>query len=224
MKIQVTGAGWVTEAAYGCVTSGEERRFAEGEGVASLSRSGLFSHPFRNFARLDLLSKMTVCAVALALGDAAIAYSPLEKQAIGILGSSSQGALASDLAYFSDYVRNGRTLSRANLFIYTLPSSPLGEAAIHFGFVGPLLYTGGGQGAAGTILDMAAAMLAAGEAERMLVGRADPGEALYLVLERDRGGRRLCSLAEARAIVDSVPDVAGMVQELSLVKDTKGEP
>lgn len=222
MTICVTGAGWVTQAGYGCMLTGEERRFAEGEGVGSLARAGLFSHPFRNFARLDHLSKMTVCAVALALRDAAIAYSPAEKQAIGILGSSGEGSMASDLAYFSDYVQNGRTLSRANLFIYTLPSSPPGEAAIHFGLKGPLLYAGGGEGAAGDILDMAAGMVAGGEAERMLVGRVDHREALYLVCEQNREGRGLCSCGAARQIFDSGRDVTGMVHEFSLMKDTKG--
>lgn len=223
MTIRVTGVGWVTGEGYGCVATGEEHRFAQGEGVGSLGRAGLFSHPFRNFSRLDLLSKMTVCAVALALRDAAIPYSPAEKQETGILGSSGQGSMASDLAYFSDYVGNGRTLSRANLFIYTLPSSPLGEAAIHFGLVGPLLYASGAAGAGGAILDMAAGVVAAGEAERMLCGRADPGEALYLVLERDRDKASGRTLADARTIVASGRDVAGMVHEFSLVKDTKGE-
>lgn len=220
MTICVTGAGWVTQAGYGCVATGEERRFAEGEGVASLGRNGLFSHPFRNFARLDLLSKMTVCALALALRDAAVAYSPAEKQETGILGIGSAGSLDSDLAYFRDYVSNGRTLSRANLFIYTLPSSPLGEAAIHFGLVGPLFYAAGAEGAAGAVLDMAAGMLAGGEAGRMLVGRADPREALYLVLERK--ATSLCTLADAREILATAGGAAAMAHQFSLLKDMKG--
>jgi len=43
---------------------------------------------------------------------------------------------------FLDYVQAGRKLGRGSLFIYTLPSSPLAEAAIHFGLQGPVLYIG----------------------------------------------------------------------------------
>ena len=80
-------------------------------------------------------------AVALALRDAGIEYSARNKQDTGIIATSGAGSLQSDLDYYADFVKNGRTLSLANLFIYTLPSSPLGEAAIHFGLTGPLLFT-----------------------------------------------------------------------------------
>ncbi len=220
--IHLTGVGWLTETEYGSVARDERYRFDQGQGVASLGRAGLFSHPFKNFARLDLASKLTVCAVALALKDAGVSYDPADKQPMGILGSGVPGALASDLAYFSDYVHNGRTLSRANLFIYTLPSSPLGEAAIHFGLVGPLFFATGGAGSVAAILDMAGAMLAAGEAERMLVGQVGAGEALYLLLEGEQGGRPLCPLDQARAVVASGRDVAAMAHEFSLLKGTKG--
>ena len=52
------------------------RQFVPGEGVGSLNRMGIFSHPFRNFGRLDGISRMTVSAVALALRDAGVDYSP----------------------------------------------------------------------------------------------------------------------------------------------------
>ena len=64
-----------------------------------------------------------------------------------------EGSLQSDLEYFRDYLEGGRTLSRGNLFIYTLPSSPLGEAAIHFGLLGPLLYAASEGNALTAVLD-----------------------------------------------------------------------
>jgi 3-oxoacyl-[acyl-carrier-protein] synthase II len=72
--------------------------------------------------------------------DAGFSCIPQKKQDIGIVGASDSGSMQSDIDYFKDYLDCGRTLSRGNLFIYTLPSSPLGEAAIHFGLQGPLLY------------------------------------------------------------------------------------
>jgi 3-oxoacyl-[acyl-carrier-protein] synthase II len=222
MTVCIRGIGWLTQEGYGCVATGREYRFDEGESVNTLAKKGLFSHPFRNFGRLDATSRMTTCAVALALKDAGIAYSPTEKQEIGIVGTSSEGSLASDMAYFNDYVTNGRTLSRGNLFIYTLPSSSLGEAAIHFGLTGPLLFTTGGPDAFGDTMSMAAEMVAGGEAHRMLVGRVAPDEALYFLLDREQGGNSMRSLDETRSLVASTCGVSEQVRRFLILKDTKG--
>jgi 3-oxoacyl-[acyl-carrier-protein] synthase II len=107
---------------------------------AQLLKDAIFAYPVKNLARFDEASRLTTLSVALALHDAGIAYAEGGKQDIGILGASQDGALASNLAYFRDYIEHGRKLARGNLFIYTLPTSPLAEAAIHFGLRGPLLY------------------------------------------------------------------------------------
>ena len=177
MKISVQGTGWLTNKGFGGIASGVCRQFLPGEGAGSFNRMGIFSHPFRNFGRLDGISKMTVSAVALALQDAGVDYSPTLRQDTGIIGTSSEGSRVSDGNYFRDYLDNGRTLSRGNLFIYTLPSSPLGEAAIHFGLVGPLLYAAGNKRALVPVLEMAGEMLSAGETGRVLAGLAGDEEA-----------------------------------------------
>lgn len=61
---------------------------------------------------------------------------------MGLIGTNRAGSLEANRLYFSDYLQAGRVLARGNLFVYTLPSSPLAEAAIHFGFQGPMLYMG----------------------------------------------------------------------------------
>ncbi|NVN91091.1 MAG: hypothetical protein HXX11_10875 [Desulfuromonadales bacterium] len=223
MTISVRGIGWLTGAGYGCVAAGQEFRFEEGQGINTLAKQGLFSHPFRNFGRLDLASRMTCTAVALALRDAGIPYSPQEKQEIGIMGASSLGSLVSDTTYFNDYIDNGRTLARGNLFIYTLPSSPLGEAAIHFGLTGPLLFATGRADSFGASMTMAAEMVAGAEARRMLVGWLAPDEALYAVLDREQGGEALCGLGEAQLIVASAGGVTEQVRRFSILQDTKGK-
>jgi len=81
------------------------------------------------------------------------------------------GAVAANAAYFKDFVDCGRTMGRGNLFIYTLPSSPLAEASIHFGLQGPLLYA---TNATGDMLDMiqtCSLLVTDGQAERMLLVR-----------------------------------------------------
>lgn len=218
MMVSVRGIGWLTKAAYGCIGSGLQHLYAPDEGSQSLAKRGIFVHPFKNFGRLDRISQMTACAVALALRDADIDYAPTVKQDIGIIGTSSEGSLKSDIAYFRDYFDNGRTLARGNLFIYTLPSSPLGEAAIHFGLVGPLLYATRREQPLSAIMTTAAEMVAGRETGRMLAGLATEDEALYVVLDREQGYGSICNLSRAREIVAAAQDVAGMAVAFSLVK------
>lgn len=222
MTISVSGIGWLTKTEYGTVRSGIHHHFAQGEGLHSLAKLGIFSQPFRNFGRLDVMSRMTVSAVALALQDAGLEYSLAGKQDIGILGTSCEGSLKSDVDYFRDFIENGRTLSRANLFIYTLPSSALGEAAIHFGLIGPLLYATGVNDSLAALLDMATEIIVAREAGRMLVGKIVGEDALYLVIESKQENGALCSLSEARSIVESTQDISGILRQLSNLKVKKG--
>lgn len=222
MTLSVRGIGWLTKAGYGSVRRGLRHQFAEGEGVKNLAKLGIFSQPFKNFARLDELSRMTVSAVALALNDAGIDYSDAGKQGIGIIGTGSQGSLQSDIDYFRDFVENGRTLSRANLFIYTLPSSAMGEAAIHFGLTGPLLYGTGLDDSLAAFLDMAAEMIVAGEAEQMLVGIVAGADALYLVIDGRPGQEAFCSLSEARSVVASSDGIDTILHTFSLLAVKKG--
>jgi 3-oxoacyl-[acyl-carrier-protein] synthase II len=222
MTISVRGIGWLTRTGYGSVRQGLHHQFAEGEGIQSLVKLGIFSLPFKNFGRLDLMSRMTVSAVALALRDAGVEYSLDNKQDIGIIGTGCEGCLKSDSDYFKDYVENGRTLSRANLFIYTLPTSALGEAAIHFGLIGPLLYLNEVDDSLADILDMASEMVIAREADRMLVGKIIGEEALYFLIDSKQEGSALCSLVEARSILDSTQDISDILRQLSIMKVKKG--
>ena len=180
MMILVGGIGWISRKGYGCVK--KSLRIDSGEAPAVPQRQEVFLHPFDNFGRLDPISKMTAYAVALALKDAGISYPLGRKQDIGIIGTNSGGCIDSDIRYFKDYLDSGRTLSRGNLFIYTLPSSPLSEAAIHFGLQGPLFYTSG-TGMAET-LNMAAEIIHTDEAAIMLAGMAEEGAAAYFVLSK----------------------------------------
>jgi len=136
----VKGCGWVKEKECG---AGKDRKwqYADPHGLyAQLLKDSILPYPIENFGRFNQDSRLTCLSIALALYDAGVAYSKGNKQDIGILGTSPDGALNANLAYFKDYVDAGRKLGRGNLFIYTLPSSPLAEAAINFGLQGPLLY------------------------------------------------------------------------------------
>jgi 3-oxoacyl-(acyl-carrier-protein) synthase len=224
MSISVHGIGWLTNEGYGCIRSGLRHDYEIGESARTLPKMDIFSHPFKNFGRLDTISKMTVFGVSLALQDAGIEYSPAGKQDIGIVGTNAEGSLRSDIDYFRDYLESGRTLSRANLFIYTLPSSPIGEAAIHFGFLGPVLYAAGDGSSLSSVLDMANEMVLADEAPVMLAGKAEADEAMFFVLRRERGqeGSALCEVAEARAVAERGSAVRELVPKFLRLKARKG--
>jgi hypothetical protein len=215
--ISVLGIGWLTKAGYGRIRTGTGHSYDAGEDTHALAKKDVFSHPFKNFGRLDAVSKITAYGVSLALQDAGIAYSPLQKQDIGIIGTNASGSLRSDIEYFMDYVRSGRTLSRGNLFIYTLPSSPLGESAIHFGFLGPLLYAARPDASLIAILDTAEEMLLAGETTMMVAGRAEEDEAIFFILAAgtENSAAVVCSVSECRSIIGSTTDIAEMVQKFS---------
>jgi 3-oxoacyl-(acyl-carrier-protein) synthase len=219
--ISVLGIGWLAKGSFGRVASKE--CVACGDDHDGLVKKRLFSYPVKNFGRFDRLAKMTCYGVALALSDAGIEYSATHKRDIGIIGTSSKGSLKTDLEYFRDYIEGGRTLSRGNLFIYTLPSSPLGEASIHFGFLGPMLYVNDGAGSLDSVLDTAGDMVAAGETPIMLAGKAEEEETVFFVLSAQAGLGRApyCALSEARAIVRSNPDMGEMARKFSCLNERK---
>ena len=186
------------------------------EGIRTIPKGEIFPYPFRNFGRMDGISRMTACAIALALQDAGLGFSPGNKQDTGIAGTGPEGSLSSDLAYFRDYLENGRRLSRGNLFVYTLPSSPLGESAIYFGLTGPLLYVTGTDGSIARPLEVAAGIVRSGEAGRMLAGSAGEEEAVYFLLDGDDGGNPLFSLADILPLVDAGGDTTELLHRISL--------
>lgn len=104
-----------------------------------LSKDIIFKSKFKNFGRLDDISKAVCTAIALALQGVKL-YPNEGKQPISLFLSNDMGSLASDQKYFTDFVDFDKTAGRANLFLYTLPSSPLGEASVHFGLTGKIAY------------------------------------------------------------------------------------
>lgn len=219
--IGIRGVGWLTAAAYGQAGRGLCQPFPAGEGPASLAKSGVVPTPYRNFGRLDPLARLTIAAVALTLDDAGEAVALGEKQGTGIVGATRDGSLAADVAYFRDYLENGRTLGRGNLFIYTLPTSPLGETAIQFGLTGPLLATTAEAPLAAAV-ELAAGLVAGGEAPRMLAGAASAEDALYLLIERTGPDTPRCALDPVRAVINSGKGVAAMAAQFSALLNRKG--
>ncbi len=186
--ILIKGMGWITQTRYGAVL--RHRQFAcpgPDKVHAHMREAAVFRYPVKNFNRFDTASQMTCCAAALALHDGGVVYDRGQKQAMGIYGAGESGCLRANTAYFTDYVTCGRTLARGNLFIYTLPSSPLSEAAIHLGCQGPLLHLTFPDRQAARLLGHAEAAIAADEAPVMLAVLVYDTAALCFYLGVRRG-------------------------------------
>jgi hypothetical protein len=100
---------------------------------------GIFFSEFKNLGRLDPVSRAVSIVLALLLRDAGV-YPSDSRLDIPVMLSSDSGFIQSDLDYFQDFVDYGETAGRANLFVYTLPTSPLADASVHFGLTGGIMY------------------------------------------------------------------------------------
>lgn len=215
-RVVVAGIGWVTQERYGSVMLKLHKDYTDKVSLHSQLRDeSVFLQPVKNFGRFDETSKKACSAVALAVRDAGITYSKDLKKDIGLVGTNIEGSLFSNISYFEDYVKNGRTLARGNLFTYTLPSSPLAEAAINCGCQGPLLYINfsSQKKQISLLLRYAQGMIHREEAPAMLAINADEKEGVCFFLKRENHGleKRLCILEDALDIVEKAPNLEDVI-------------
>ena len=216
--INICGLGWISEEGYGCVRKSVKTYQLHS---AISNKREIFLYPFENFGRLDAASKMTCCAVSLALKDTGLTYPLHRKPDIGIAGTNSSGCLSSDVRYFKDYLDHGRTLARGNLFIYTIPSSPVSEAAIHFGLQGPLFYMTGPESPLAGLVDMAAEIICLDEASMMLIGTATENNALFFTMAGDSSDYPedvLCDIEQAKPILTKDLSFLETIEQFSLLR------
>ena len=196
----VTGIGWVSDSGYGLVKKQVHKPLVPGESALP-PKSDVFDSPFKNFGRLNHASQVVCCSVGLAIRDSGIPRPFGPSNLVGIVGGGRVGCADSDILYYQDYVETGRTLGRGNYFVYTLPTSPLAEASIHFVLKAVTLYlqdTGDGMG---LVLETAGRLIEEGEADAMLAGISDGRTACFAMVEGnspDVTQRTLCPLEVAR--------------------------
>jgi hypothetical protein len=184
----IKGLGWITQERYGCLNRKINKELDGRKTLHALLRQeGILAYPVNNFGRFDWDSKITCALVGLALFDAGLTYKEGRKNTrIGLIGTNADGSLESNLKYFRDYIDGGRKLARGNLFIYTLPSSPLAEASIHFGLQGPIFYSAYPHDSLGSLFKTAEGLILRRQAQTMLItARLSDQEGFCAILSSD---------------------------------------
>ncbi len=184
-NVKLLAGAWLRGTDYRSFKTGISGSYQNKNGLyRQLKQKEVFSCPVERYSRFDDISKTTCCLIALSLKDAGIEYSPEKKQNIAIIGSNKKASLNSNYNYFSDYLKAGRTLARGNLFIYTIPTSPLAESAIYFGLQGELVYVNFSQDSIEEFLNYAALIFSLKEEEKLLAVTAQEDKGICLLLEK----------------------------------------
>lgn len=220
-RASISGASYVLTDRCGAIRQGTDLPCTGPRAaVRALEERGVLRTLPRNFGRFDETSLRTFAAVIWACLDAGL---PLDggKRRIGILGSSPEGALDPMRAFFEDYAgAGGRSSARSNLFVYTLPTTPLAEAALFCGFTGPLLYLYQSADPAGCLLEETTGMVAEARVEAMLAIHAQDREAVCWVVQ-EQAGDPLCPVSPTREQFKTATSVRDLVRVLDRAKNKK---
>ncbi len=139
----VAGIGWISDSMCGSLRRGWQQEFKDANTLyGQLEEAGVFNTPVKEVRWFCGLSQRFCLASALALRDAfdfagQIALDPTK---VGMLSLNREGALNANVEYFKDFIQSGKKSARGNLFIRTLPTSPLAQVAMAFGFKGPIFH------------------------------------------------------------------------------------
>ena len=183
--MKIGGAGWVENETYGMLRKpicGNYTR--RGELYRSLTENEILAERTPKFGRFNRSTQQAFCAAALALHDAD--FSKDWKQ-VGLIGTGQEECTPANQTYFEDYAKNGRRMARANLFIYTLPTSPLAEIDIHIKLDGPLFFSAPVSDAGSHLMKSAAGLLTENGTSQVLALWMEHRGAVALLLDAEEG-------------------------------------
>jgi len=167
MEALLTGIGRITTGDLG---QGEKsKHLVMSYGKLHLNQSKKILPQSNRFGRMDDYSKLGTLAIALALQDAGIDEWS-EKRPIGVIATTVTGSLSADMDFFNTVIPQDGLLASPKLFVYTLPSSFLGEATIRFGLTGGSFVVNEEHPSCLSSIRMAIENISWGENEIMLAG------------------------------------------------------
>ncbi|MBI5482532.1 MAG: hypothetical protein HY906_26995, partial [Deltaproteobacteria bacterium] len=133
-------------------------------------------------ARMDRFSQVTFLAAHEAFLAADLATRPPRPEGFGLCLGTAYGCHAVNEDFYRGLLRDGARGASPRLFAYTLPSSPVGEAAIAFAARGPVLTLAQGWDAGLAAAAEAARLCHHGQAEVVIAGGSDVLSATLLAL------------------------------------------
>ncbi len=206
-KARLTGIGWVNAAGSGRGRCDRASDWPEGTPVVPTAILKSLKGGSR-FGRLDLFSQIGVAAIGLALHDAGLLLEQPVKESgsvpqtdrnpgtIGLICATTSSCSRTDQKFFNT-VKEEPCLASPGLFVYTLATSFLGEAALRFSLTGLTMAVIEPRPGAADAICTAIEELNNGDDEIMVAGLCNlfaeksktplASGALFLVLEKEIG-------------------------------------
>lgn len=186
--IFINGISWIIKNNAGTVFKKYKTYFDNSKVLHNiLFENSIVNNKIKNFGRFNITAQNYCNSVAMAFHDAGISRNSNDKKIdISVIGSGNNGATEDNLAYFKDYVESGRNIARGNLFVYTLPTSPLGEVAIAYKLKGQIQYIGLYKNIISNTLKLVNNMFAANTGKGIIVIITDKTGLLTLFIQNKK--------------------------------------
>lgn len=192
----VVSAGWVLPQTGGGWAGGEICETPAG-GVHQLFESEITERmEVKNAGRFPEGTRSVCAACALAFRAAGIWPEGDIGRNTGVLIAGYDHTLLQNSDFFKDYVDHGRVMARGKLFIYTLPTSAVAEAAILFNLEGPLLFEESDYRPFAGLVSSGSDLVVSGQARRMVLLWQDREATLCVLLDIHDGSLSSKCLAE----------------------------
>lgn len=133
--LYINSISWLKENEYGN-SKKSLKKFEQLNEELNLMKNELFEKKVSNFGRFDISSRKACLLSKILISE----LNDFDRLETGIIGVGDCGSKYSDINYFNDFIEHNEESGRSNLFIYTLPTSPMAETSIYFKLEGPLLF------------------------------------------------------------------------------------
>jgi|GEM_PF-1478250 len=163
----INALGWCDNQRWGRVgPQGASRQGTTPDLSASAEVETLIGRRVKYFARMPIQTRIGLIAMSQALQASGWVESGMRE--IGMTTAGYNGCLDANHRYFRDYVETGRVNGRGSLFIYTLATSTVGEAAIALRLSGPTLYVHSDVAPVTTLIELSQQMVEEGQSQGAL--------------------------------------------------------
>ena len=140
--IVLSGASWNYENKFYSLYKKEEFTYTSlKDAYTTFVSKKIINREINNFRRISMDSKLYSLLAGLVFHDSKIKMNYEIGKDTGVVSCTYDAATPENEKYFRDYVSAGRKMARGNLFVYTLPTSSLGEVAITYQLKGPIFYS-----------------------------------------------------------------------------------